>query len=268
MSPRMAHALAAAALLLVPSAASAQDAPTAQSSAAQSSAAQSPTAQSTAIEPARLAAGQRVVARIFPPGIYKRLMGSSFDQVLETLTGSMGEMPLSEIARYSGITAEEATALGEGKMKEAMAIYDPHWQERFRRTTRAMTDAMSGMMTEMEPALRDAMARAYAREFTNAELADLDRFFATPSGARYADKSMALMMDPEVIKATTAAVPKMMEHMPAIMAAAEKADTGLPKPRTNSQLTPAERTKLAALLGVEASALEKDPPVGEEEAGS
>lgn len=210
-------------------------------------------------DPARLAAAQTVVAKLVPAGIYKRLMGTSFDQLIETMTDSMREMPINELVRLTGIDKQDAAALGEGTIGEVMDVYDPRWNDRMKLGTRAMADSMAEMMVEMEPVVRGALARAYAREFSAAELAELGRFFATSAGSHYADQSLALSMDPEMVKAMSDLMPRMMEHMPDLVARAEAATRDLPKPRTNKDLTPAERKKLAGLLGVDARTLETEP---------
>lgn len=211
-----------------------------------------------AADPARLAAAKDVVGRLLPVGIYKRLLGTTMNSMMDSMMGSMGKLPTRDIVRMTGISEEDAKSLGEGTMGEVMEIYDPHWQERMRGTMHAMTDAMSDLMVSMEPKVREALTRAYAREFTLAELQEMARFFATPAGTRYASKSMELFMDPEMMKTMTEAMPEIMKQMPAIIAKATNATKDLPKPRTNKDLTPEERKKVAALLGIDPKTLEKD----------
>lgn len=241
----MKHAFAAAAALLaLPGpAAFAQTAPSAQAA--------------PAADPVRLAAAKEVVGKVLPQGIYKRVLGTTMNSMMDSMMGSMGKLPMREIMRMTGISEEDAKSLGEGTIDEVMEIYDPHWQERMQLTMHAMTDAMSDLMASMEPRIREALTRAYAREFTLAELQDMARFFASPAGARYANKSMELFMDPEMMKTMTEALPEIMKQMPAIFERATNATKDLPKPRTNKDLTPEERTKLAGLLGVDPKTLEK-----------
>ncbi|MBB5712022.1 DUF2059 domain-containing protein [Sphingomonas xinjiangensis] len=218
------------------------------------------------VDPARLSAARQVVARLMPPGTYKRMMDQSMGPLMDSMTQSMGQLPVQELARLSGITAEEASTLGTGTIEQVMAIYDPHWRDRLKRSTDAMMGGMTEIMTNMEPAMREGLSRAYAREFVPAELAEMDRFFATPAGAHYALKSLQLFMDPEMMKIMSDMVPEMTKRMPDMMAKAEAAVAALPKPRSNSDLTPAERAKLATLLGVPADTLKTDPePAAEAE---
>lgn len=211
------------------------------------------------VDATRLTAARQVVARLMPPGTYKRMMDQSMGPLMDSMTQSMGQLPVQDLARLSGITAEEAASLGEGTIEQVMAIYDPHWRDRLKRSTDAMMGGMTGIMTSMEPAMREGLSRAYAREFSAAELGEMDRFFATPAGTHYALKSLQLFMDPEMMKIMSDMVPEMTKRMPDMMAKAEAAVASLPKPRSNSDLTPAERAKLSKLLGVPADTLENDP---------
>jgi hypothetical protein len=83
-------------------------------------------------------------------------------------------------------------------------------------------------MNDVEPEVRAAMARAYARRFTVAQLGDLERFFATPTGAVYANESMMLMMGPDMMQAMQSFMPRLMKEMPTIMARVQEATKDLP----------------------------------------
>lgn len=221
-------------------------------------AAQAQTAAPAApVDPARLAMAERVVTVVFPKGFYRQAMGASFDQMMAAMTDAMGDIPIDDLVRLSGASAATVKALGPAKLKEVMAIYDPRWQERMRLGIDAMRGSMVDVMESMEPSMRSALARAYAREFSTADLAAVEAFFATPAGRHYAEKSLLMFMDPEMAKSMGEMMPKLMEQMPELVAKAEAATKHIPPARTNKDLTPAERAKLAALLGVDASTLEK-----------
>ena len=80
-------------------------------------------------------------------------------------------------------------------------------------------------------------------------------FFATPTGKAYAADSMIIFMDPEVMSKMTTMMPEMMKQMPAITAKLKEATAGLPPPRRAEDLTPAQRKRLAVLLGVPEEAI-------------
>lgn len=238
------HLLAAA--FLVPAAGHAQTA--------------APAAVTTAApDPARLAAAKEAIAKLMPQGLYKRMLGTSLNGMIDSMMGTMGDMPIRDLVRMTGISEDEAKTLGPGTMHEVMDIYDPHWNERMKLMTHAMMNEMGDFMGGFEPRVREAMARAYAREFSLTELQEMNRFFATPAGGHYATRSMELFMDPEMMKSMTEMMPEMMKAMPDILAKAQAAIKDLPPARTNKDLTPEERKKIASLLGIDADKLDKDP---------
>ena len=214
--------------------------------------AQAPVAGAPAVteDPATLAAARRVAAHLMPPGIYKQIMGPMMDPILGNMGQSMKALPLRQLAQLGGMTAEEAAKLDHVDMATVMAIYDPHWEERMRLSMRAMIDSMADFFTTMEPDMREGMAKAYAHRFTLAELDDVDRFFGTPSGEKFANRYMTIMTDPAVAAQMKALMPKMIAQMPRFVAAAQKATAALPAPRKINDLTAAERATLAKALGV------------------
>lgn len=207
------------------------------------------TAPAAAPDPERLAIARDVAGKLMPDGIYERMLGQNFSQMMESMVGSASDIPLREFAATSGMDADEVAALGTVTLREVMAIYDPHWQERQQRMVRAMTVEVSKLMSTFEPKVREALARAYAREYPLAELQALQRFFETPAGAHYAGTSMEVMMGPDMVGAMSDVMPQMMQQMPALIASAEAATKDLPPPRKPGDLTPEERRKIAALVG-------------------
>lgn len=207
------------------------------------------------VDPVALGEARQVVGHLMPPGIYKQIMGPMMDPIMGNMSQSMKALPLRQLAQMGGLSAEEAAKLDKVNVAEIMAIYDPHWEERMRLSTRAMLDAMGDFFTTIEPDLREAMATAYARRFTRAELTDIDRFFVTPSGAKFASQYMTIMADPAMADEMKSMMPKMMARMPQFIEASQKATANLPKPRKLQDLTPAEKAKLAKALGVDESKL-------------
>lgn len=202
------------------------------------------------VDPATLAEARLVIGHLVPPGVYKKIMGPMMAPMIDNMGGMMKAMPLKQIAEMGGISAQDAAALDKVDVEQVMAIYDPHWQERMRLSMHAMFDAMGDFFTTLEPELREAMAQAYARHFTLGELKDLDQFFGTPSGSRFASQYMTIMTDPAMTDEMKAMMPKMMQQMPQFIAAAQKATAGLPPPRKIEDLSPANKAKLAKAIGI------------------
>ena len=201
-------------------------------------------------DPARLAEARIVIARLLPPGIYRTVMSATVAPMMETMGESMKTLPLREMAAMGGLDPKQAAALDKVNLEQVMAIYDPHWRERSQLTMRAMVDQMGTFFTTLEPELREAYAHAYADSFTLDELRDLDSFFTTPTGAKYAARYMTISTDPAVAAETRAMVPKLLQQMPTFLAAGQKATAALPPPRKLKDLDPAQRAALAKALGV------------------
>lgn len=202
------------------------------------------------VEPAHLAEARLVMAKLMPAGIYRTVMGSTMAPMLDSMGDTLKALPLRQIAEIGGLSPQQAAALDKVNVEQVMAIYDPHWRERSQITMRAMFDAMGGFFTTLEPELREAYAQAYARRFTQGELHELNAFFLTPAGAKYATQYMTIATDPAIIAEMRTMMPKLMGEMPKFMAAAQKATASLPPPRKLETLTPAEKARLAKALGV------------------
>jgi hypothetical protein len=225
--------------------------------APQLAAAQSaPAASSEAIEPARLEAAKRVAWQILPEGIYAKVMQTSMDAMIKPMTDAVGDLPLAQLARIGGLEEEEVAGLGTAKLKEMMAIVDPAYEQRIALMTKSMTDSMIKMMAMMEPSVREGLVKAFARRYTLEQLLDLDRFFQTPTGQKFAADTMMIYTDPEVIAAMQAMMPVMIEQMPAMMQAAEADLAALPKAKQWEDLSKADKEKLARLLGTTVTAFE------------
>lgn len=235
--------LAAAALS---SPALAQEAPTAQAGAV-----------APAADPARVAAAQAVVDQLFPSGTYARIMNGTMDTIMKSAMASVGDLPLKDLAGIGGVPEEQLKQMGDGKLKEMLAILDPAFDQRMEATMRAMMPELTRLMTQFEPGIREGLTMAYARRFTPDQLTEMGRFFSTPTGALYASESMVIFMDPEVMNRMMAMMPEMAKQMPAVMGTVEQAISSLPKPRTFEDLTKAERTRLASLLGISEAELMK-----------
>lgn len=209
-------------------------------------------------DPARNAAAQVTVDHLFPTGTYKRIMQGSLDMVMGNMMDSVGQMPLRSLAASTGMAETELSKVGEGTLAEVMKILDPAFDQRTRLGMQAVMAEMTDLVTEVEPAFRDGLRQAYARRFTAAQLGDMNRFFATPTGRDYAAESMVIFMSPEVMAKMQEIMPLMMKRMPDMMKKIGTATASLPKPRQPEDLSATERRRLATLLGVsEASLMRK-----------
>lgn len=206
--------------------------------------------QETSVDPAREAAAGAVVDHIFPAGTYARMMDGTFQAMMKSAMNGAGDMPLRDMAAISGASQAELEKLGSATLNQIMEIYDPAFKQRMSLMMDTMSVELGKMMTTFEPAMREGLTQAYAKRFTTEQMADLNRFFETPSGKAYAKDSMLIFMDPAVMERMQKAMPELMKQMPSMIGAMEKASASLPKPRSYKDLTQPERAKLAKLLGI------------------
>ena len=204
------------------------------------------------IDSGRLAAAEITVAHVFPDGTYARIMDKSMDMVMSSMMDSVGKMSLRDVAAMGGMSEEQLAKVGPGTLNELMAIYDPVYEQRMQLTMRVMMGEMGTMMTRFEPAIRDGLAQAYARRFTAVQLAEMNAFFATPTGKAYAAEAMVIFMDPAVMAKMQEFLPVLTRQMPAIMGKVQAATAALPKPRKPDELSDGERKRIAELLGTPA----------------
>lgn len=204
---------------------------------------------------ARLPAAAALVDRIIPPGSVQDMMGSMFGNVINPLMEAVEPDPVAVVAERLDLVGQPLD-LTPQQAEAAATMLDPAWRERKRREAAAMPAVTSRMMEAMEPAIRTAMAELYAIHFTAAELADIDAFFATPSGASYARKSLSMSSDPRLMATIMQQMPVMFEAMASMEAEMAALTADLPPVRSYGDLTANERKGLARMLGMTAEDLQ------------
>ena len=211
----------------------------------------------TAEQEARLPATQLAANAVLPDGTLLRtmnMMGEGFLGDIMTM-GLSEEVATGSLLDSLGIYEEELDSVTEADRSKLLAMIDPQADARAKLQSDALMAAMADVMAQFEPALRDGLARAYARRFTDQQLADVNAFFATPSGSFYASESWVASSDPQVMAAMTEAMPAMMGAFFAMAETMEAADAELPAVRTYSDLSASERARAAELLGISAKEL-------------
>ena len=166
------------------------------------------TTASTPVDAPRLAIANHIALQMLPRGAYREIMDSTMrsmaDNIVPMLTSMRAATPHADTkadrqAAHPNVTS--TNRLDPAVMTRLFAI---------------IADEIGPIITEMEPHIRDGVGQSLARRFTIDQLNDLERFFATPSGATYARQSMALLTDPEVVHATVEIMPQLIRRMPAI----------------------------------------------------
>jgi hypothetical protein len=181
-------------------------------------------------DPARIAAAKPVIEKLWPLGTYRRMMDGSMSKIMDSMMESMMGMRASDIVGPIDKSGKATEAVDGSSMGEVAAKADPNFRERMKLTMDAMMSGMIPIMEKIEPQVVENLTKIYARRFSTAQLADMAAFFATPSGKVYAEQSMLVFMDPEMIQGMQAFVPELMKSMPDILKKAEEATKHLPPP--------------------------------------
>lgn len=182
-----------------------------------------------AVDPERLALARETAQAVWPDGTYARLMKGGMDQMMDGVMASMMDMKVGDMVP-GGAAGKADPKLADASFRELMMKEDPAFQERMRITNRVMMSELADILTKHEPELREGIALGFARKFTAAQLADINRFFATPAGRAYAAESLLVMTDPEVMTRMMKTMPELMQALPGIMQKVERATAHLPAP--------------------------------------
>jgi hypothetical protein len=178
-------------------------------------------------DPGRLALARTTIDFVWPTGTYERMMRGAMSSVIEQMTDSMFDMKIGDLAPGQPPADPK---LARQTLREAMAKEDPHFMERMRITNRVMFEEMIPLLNRIEPGIREGLAQVYARKFSAAQLEDLNRFFATPTGRAYAPEAMMAFMEPEIVQQVSSFGPEFVKEMPRIMDKVKAATAHLPPP--------------------------------------
>lgn len=217
---------------------------------------------------ARVPAAMLVVSKLFPKGTYARMMEDSMAPMMESMTGSFGAGSALSLAQLTGLDPLDLSGLDSDRLSKAAELLDPAGQDRNNAATEMMFALVGEVMVDIEPAYRAGLARAYAVRFTNDELMDLDAYFETEVGKKYAAESFLIFADPQVMSAMNEMMPAIMERMPDMMAATTAIEDSFPASRSYSDLTAVEQGQLAELLGVSKETLAESESMRTEPAGA
>ena len=203
---------------------------------------------------ARMPAARALIDRIMPEGTMAEVMAGTFDGLLGPMlaaTSTDSASRLSEMLSYADVAD-----LSDDEAREALAIIDPAWEERYGLMVEAMESSVTAMMTRMEPVMRNVMAELYAIHFSDQQLADIDGFFATETGAYFARQSYLLVNDPRIMAALFEDPELLMGATFDMIAELETAQASLPATRLYADLTEEQRARLASLTGLSKEELE------------
>lgn len=209
----------------------------------------------TAEAEARLPMANSVAASLVPQGVYGEMMGQMIDSFLSPIMKLAeqdgGAMSGDDLAVYTGLYEHDVENLPQESRLELTQMFDPVYETRTKAQFDMIVGAANSVFSALEPGVRDGLAKAYASRFEANELAEMQAFFATPTGAKYASQSLVINTDPQVISGMMQSIPSLIEQLPVLLESFENAEAGLPETRRYDDLTPAEQRRAAEILGVD-----------------
>jgi hypothetical protein len=179
-------------------------------------------------DPARLVLARTAAASMWPDGAYGKMMsgfmGGAFEHAMQLKT--------SDFAAMGGKAAKTETAASGADLSlhDQVAGKDPYFDRRMAAYRQLIDDETAKMSVVIDPRMRDGLARTMARQFDARQLANIDGFFATPSGHALAGQYMQLWVQPDTMRAMFTAMPEMMKLMPEVTQKMKAIDARFPKP--------------------------------------
>ena len=201
-------------------------------------------------DPARLKLAEVTAAKLLPDGVYVKIIDDMMGQILKPIFDMMPGLSDTQISNTTGVAPEALAELSEENKAAAAMLIDPNHKKRGEQILAVFKPMIAEAMTIIEPAMRTGLSRAYARKFNAAELATINRFFATPVGESFARESFAVQVDPEVLQATVKAIPAIFTEFMTEGDEFKAKIEQLPKQRKLTDMSEAETDQLAKLLGV------------------
>lgn len=197
---------------------------------------------------ARLPAAEQLISKIIPQGTLGEMMDKMMGGVLGPLMAAGPNAATTTLASQIG-TEAYALDLDEEQAGELASLFDPVWAERQQREAAMFPEMMNEVMGLMEPGMRKAMSELYAIRFSASELAEIDAFFSTGTGGKYARESFLMASDPRIMASTMEAMPALMGAIGDMEARMAESVADLPPVRSFDELSDEERAKVAAMTG-------------------
>ena len=195
---------------------------------AQTTTASTPLVKTTESPPSadHIAAAKPVIDKLWPLGTYRKMLNGELTDMMDSMMASMLDLKISDLHIANNPPEKEESQ----SLREIIAARDPHYHERFRITMNVMFKELTPVMDKIEPQVRTALTTDYARKYTVAQLRDLDRFLATPTGQIYAQNWVSSFYSPEMMASIEDDMPNIVAAMPNIIEKVEKATAHLPLP--------------------------------------
>ena len=177
-------------------------------------------------DPARLALARTSVQSMWPDGTYGQVMTGFMGPVLERGM----KLKSSDFTAMAGMKAKATTADKDLSLHDTLAGKDPYFDQRVAAIRAVVAEELSKISLIIDPHIRDGLGRAMARRFDAQQLGEINRFFATPTGQKFAGQALQLWIDPDAIRSMFGSMPEMMKLMPEMVEKLKAANDKFTKP--------------------------------------
>jgi len=175
-------------------------------------------------DPARLALARTAVNAMWPDGSYGKMLsgmlGGMYDRAMQ--------LKQSDFASLDTKTSKSADK--DESLHDTLAAKDPYFDQRTAVIRAVLEEEAAKLSAVIDPRMRDGLSRAMARRLDAHQLADVNAFFATPSGSAFAGQYLQLWLDPDAMRSMMSATPDMMKLMPEAMQKIKAANDKFPEP--------------------------------------
>ena len=185
-------------------------------------------------DPARLALAHSAVNVMWPDGSYGKMLSGFFGGMISRAM----ELKQSDLTGITNTAAKPkgTTAHKEESLHDTFVAKDPYFDQRMAAVRQAIDEEAAKVSAVVDPRMRDGLSRAFARKLDEHQLADVNAFFATPSGRAFAGQYLQLWLDPDAMRSMMGAMPDLMRLMPEAMQKIKEANDKFPKPPKEPQV--------------------------------
>lgn len=204
----------------------------------------------TPAEEARLPAAQQLANSLIPPGSYGAALEGALAPMADKVMAMVEPDDATKAANLTNLSKYDVENLDDAKLAALVTLLDPQAAQRNRQLADFVFAEVAAAMVKVEPLYRDGLARAYAKHFDAAQLAEINAFFATPTGNRFAGTSMAMQLDQQMMAKVPDMIPVMVGHAAEAATRFVMAMDTIPQARKVDSLSARERTQMLNLLGM------------------
>lgn len=168
-------------------------------------------------DPVNLALARQATMTMLPKGAFAQAMSGFINRTADRVL-DMSEADFAAMFPTDGKKgkAKKAKPPSTEPLRVTLARKEPNFDAKL-----AAMKAFAGSMfvkfgDVAEPKFREGMSRALARKFDARQLAEIQGFLSTPTGAAYGRELIGLWFEPDVMRGSFEMIPEMMKIAPSM----------------------------------------------------